>query len=227
MITVKKVLVLLSVTLLTCISLVGCAGPQGNRGADGVSVVSPPVVTAPSAIDELIAEENDYRLSLGQTALTNGLSCTLYTVTGGDRIQSSIAGHNTLTGITTVGTFLLKSDIYQVDSPISDGMSVLPLALRNVYKNMYLLRCTGYLVVLNNGYYEFNLTSDDGSLLYINGSKIIDNDNNHGTTTVSASKSLRKGVHTIRLDYAQTGGGNQSLMLTSSGVAIPHELFYH
>lgn len=86
---------------------------------------------------------------------------------------------------------------------------------------MYLLRCQGSLIVTKTDYYQFNLNSDDGSVLYLDGSKLVDNDNNHGPTLVSGTKMLRRGVHTFRLDYAQTGGGSQALELTagsSSGV---------
>jgi len=209
----------------------GDTGAVGAPGADGaVVVVSPtPVPATPTEADiaSVLADENAYRLGLGQTMLSNGLSCTLYSITGGDRIQSSIGGHNTLSGITTVATYLYKGLFNQPDSPISDGMNVLPTSLRAMYKNMYLLRCSGQIVVLESAHYGFELNSDDASLLYIDGVKVIDNDNNHGTTMVTGSKYLRRGVHTIRLDYAQTGAGSQSLQLTSSGVSIDPMYYFH
>jgi len=224
--------------MLLCVAalltLAACAGDRGDTGMTGatgapgeVVVVPAPAPTPVDPIAAIIADENEYRLALGQTMLSAGLSCTLYSITGGDRIQSSIAGHNTLSGVSTVSTYLYAGLFNQPDSPISEGMNVLPPALRAIYKNMYLLRCTGQLVVLTSGHYGFELSSDDASLLYIDGAKVIDNDNNHGTTLVTGQRYLRKGVHTIRLDYAQTGAGSQSLQLTSGGMSIDPSLYFH
>jgi hypothetical protein len=178
-------------------------------------------------INSLVTDENNYRLGLGQSILSEGLSCTLYTITGGDRIQSSIAGHNTLTGITQVATYLLKASFNQPDSSVNDGMNILPISLRSIYKNMYMLRCQGQLVVVQNGYYSFELTSDDASVLYVDGSKVIDNDNNHGAIMQAGQKYLRRGVHTIRLDYAQAGAGNQALILKANGELVDPVFFQH
>lgn len=205
-------------------------GPRGHQGAPGADapVPTPPAV---SALEEKVAvilkEENEYRLGLGQTALTTGLSCTVQTFTSGDRIQASIAGHNTLAGLSTVGSFLLTSAINQETSPISDGNSVLPPAIRNVYKNMYLLRCQGQLVITESAHYMIDINSDDGSLVYVDGAKLIDNDNNHGPTLVAGMKYLRKGVHSFRVDYAQSGGGSQVLVLRMNGELLNPLLFAH
>lgn len=204
----------------------GEVGDTGPVGPPGVVPTPTPIPPVQEAVNAVVDDENTYRLGLGQTMISEGLTCTLYTVTGGDRIQSSISGHNTLTGITSVATYLYKGLFNQPDSPVSDGMNVLPVPLRS-YTNMYLLRCTGYIVVTETNYYKFDLNSDDASLLYIDGSKLIDNDNNHGATLVSGTKYLRKGVHTFRLDYAQTGGGNQALQLTVGGASIDPIFYYH
>lgn len=198
----------------------GAPGSPGAPGAPGAPYTPPVVSNAQADVNALIDAENEYREGLGQTSLTAGLSCTLYTVVSGDRIQASISGHNTLTGISQVATFLFKGQFNQPDSPVSQQLNVLPTALRPLYTNMYLLRCQGQIVVRNSDYVPFELTSDDGSVLYIDGAKVIDNDNNHGSTMVQGMKYLRRGVHTFRLDYAQTGAGNQSLILTSGGSQI-------
>lgn len=208
------------ISVMFFVLCLSACGQKGDKGDPGANAVPPSLNSQQQDVANLLADENAYREGLGQTALTQGLSCTLYTVTGGDRIQASIAGHNTLTGITQVATFLLNAIINQPDSNTSQTLNVLPVALRSSYTNMYLLRCQGSVVVTQSDYVPFELTSDDGSVLYLDGAKVIDNDNNHGATLVQGTKYLRRGVHTIRLDYAQTGGGNQALVLTSSGVPI-------
>lgn len=225
----------LLLTMLTTM-LAACAGHDGKDGSNGLTGPQGPAITPPSApatdsvqddITALVKDENDYRLGLGQTTLASGLSCVLYTVTGGDRIQASVSGHNTLTGLVQVASYTYKGVFNQPDSPASDGMNALPPALRSIYTNMYLLRCQGQLVVRESGMIRFDLLSDDGSVLYIDGSKLVDNDNNHGIVLASGQKNLRRGVHTFRLDYAQTGAGSQALILKwNDSILDPMYLFH-
>lgn len=188
---------------------------QSNQKSDEVKVV--------------LDEENTYRLGLGQTLLTEGLSCTLYKITGGQYIQNDSTHTPTLTGVTSVASFLFKDSFNQPNSSVNDGLNVLPSALKNnvLYKNLILLRCVGKIVIVRTDWYDFELLSDDGSVLYINGTRLIDNDGGHGITSVSSSKYLRRGVYDFRLDFAQTGSGNQALILNVNGVLVPGSLFFH
>lgn len=209
--------------LIALLSLTAC-GKTYTRVTEEVAI---PATTVPlTDVQEIVADENEYRNGLGQSTLSPGLSCALYTIVSGDRIQSSIPGHNTLSGISHVASFTHDGSFNQISSSVNDGMNVLPLPLRVTYKNMYLLRCQGQIVITETGYYNFELTSDDASILYVGGAKVIDNDNNHSPTLVVGQKYLRRGVHTFRIDYAQAGGGSQALILKSSGVAIPTDRFY-
>lgn len=57
------------------------------------------------------------------------------------------------------------------------------------------------LNVKESGEYFFNLLSDDGSALYIDGVKVIDNDGSHSATSVTKSVQLSAGIHSLRLDF--------------------------
>ncbi len=227
-------LLLLSLVLTACNSgsfeaidcLDGCSDPKVVTTPVIVEVPAPPAPPT-DAIQALVDAENDYRESQGQTLLTQGLTCTLYTISGGDRIQASIAGHNTLTGITTVGSYTYKGVFNQGDSNISEGMNVLPPVLRAIYQNMYLLRCQGQLVVTETGYHSFSVRSDDASVLYVAGAKVVDNDNNHGPTTIVGQKLLRKGVYAFRIDYAQSAGGSQALVINMNRALLSNGLLFH
>jgi hypothetical protein len=225
-----KNLVLISLLALLVITT-GC-GRKGDAGSNGITtVINQPAPTAPVSelqedIDAIVSYKNEYRAMVGQNPLTKKLMCQLFTTTGGDRIQASIAGHNTLQGLVSVGYFEYNGEFNQPNSSVNDGLNVLPAPFKNLYKNMYLLRCQGQIVITDSSYYDFTVESDDGSVLYIDGSKLIDNDNNHGNTAVSASKMLERGVHSFRIDYAQTGGSSQSLMIRMNGESIPSNLFY-
>jgi hypothetical protein len=53
------------------------------------------------------------------------------------------------------------------------------------------------------GRYSFRLLSDDGSALYIDERRIIDNDCIHAPMTVDGSVSLEGGIHEMRVSYFQ------------------------
>lgn len=216
--------------------VVGAQGPQGEQGQTGLTGPQGPKGDSAqnsnsSQITEnqilsLIADENDYRLGLGETMLSEGLTCYLYTITGGDRIQSSISGHNSLTGKHKVASFLYKGSFNQETTSINDGLNILPKSIQLLYKNNYYLECQGYLVITKTDYHSFELNSDDASIFYIDGSKIIDNDNAHGATLIIGEKYLRKGVHSFKLQYTQNGG-NETLQLTMNNKKLNHKLYYH
>lgn len=210
---------MLMMVLITACNSDGSWFPQGPAGVDGGpgQVVTVPVVPPQeSDIQALVDDENAYRLGLGQTLLSPGLSCILYTFTSGDRIQSSISGHNTLTGLVQVASYTYKGVFNQSDTSTSNGMNVLPPALQAIYQNLYLLRCQGQIVIQNDDFYAFSVTSDDGSVFYLDNAKLIDLDNAHGSQTLAQQKYLRRGVHVFRIDYSQSGAGNESLVIQSA-----------
>lgn len=221
---------------LIAMSMTGC-GQQAYisyvpvPGPTVVVAPEPIVLTAEEQLEQdiatLVQDENSYRGGLGQTLLSPGLSCTLYTVTGGQYILNDASHSPTLTGISQVASFTYSGVFNQENASVSDGLNVLPTPLRSMYTNLFLLRCQGSLVVTETDYYGFELSSDDGSVLYLDGSRLIDSDGNHSITTKLGTKYLRKGVHTFRLDFAQTGGGAQALILKSNGSLVPSAFFYH
>lgn len=196
----------------------------------------PPVVETPVVVDEvqqdidnLVADENSYRETLGQTLLTPGLSCSVQEVSGGQRISSS---SNPSLGavITTTGptyTYTLNTSFNQSSTSGTIGHSVLPKAIRSLFVNKnFVVRCNGFIVVRETDYYSFELNSDDGSLLTLDNSLVVNNDGNHGMTLRIGTKLLRRGVRQFRLEYAQTGGGAYGLVLTSGGSLVDGRFFY-
>lgn len=179
--------------------------------------------TAQEKVDQVISDENSHRFQNGLTLLTEGLICKLYTITGGSTI---LAGGSTLTGKVLVATYSFKGEFNQPNSSVGTGLNVLPSAIRNTYTNMYYLSCEGQIVVTDSDYYEFSLNSDDASLLYVGGTLVVNNDGAHGATTKSGSKYLRKGINAFKLEYAQSGGGNMALILSSGGSLVNRMYFY-
>lgn len=67
----------------------------------------------------------------------------------------------------------------------------------------FAIRYTGSFQVNQEGEYGFRLVSDDGSRLFIDGQKLIDNDGVHASASASGSVYLTPGTHQIEVDYFQ------------------------
>jgi len=63
-----------------------------------------------------------------------------------------------------------------------------------------------YLIIKNPGVYTFYLSSDDGSKLFIDGKKIVDNDGAHGMRTAYGKVRLVAGQHKFAATFFQKGG---------------------
>lgn len=192
----------------------GIAGPQGPAGS--VTIVTPPTLTP---IEQIVANENTYRLDVGQEELIPGLTCTLYSV---PNTTTQIVG---AVGLVNVGSFLFTGVFNEPTNTTNTGLNILPTALQAVYQNWYIVKCTGSLIVADDNWHQFSLTSDDGSNLSIDGA-LINNDGLHATQTVNQVKFLKYGVHTFELDYFQ-GTGFETLILNEDGQVMSKEGWYH
>ena len=70
------------------------------------------------------------------------------------------------------------------------------------------------------GEYNFGLTSDDGSKLYIDGHLVIDNDGLHSPAIGYGKRELKSGSHKIRVSYFQGPRDTVALVLS---VARPNQ----
>ena len=73
---------------------------------------------------------------------------------------------------------------------------------------------TGCIDVPADGAYTFTLDSDDGSILLIGGSPIIDNGGGHGPTVVSGTATLSAGKHPFEVQFFEDFGGPSGVDLT-------------
>ncbi|CAE7294515.1 rsgI3 [Symbiodinium microadriaticum] len=98
----------------------------------------------------------------------------------------------------------------------------------------FCIRCSGYLSTKNAGNYKFYTASDDGSLLYLNGEQVVDNNGCHGEHERSSHhRYLTQGLHHMVLDMCEMGGG-ESLKMRYEGpdtgnskVTIPMSALKH
>ncbi|MEX2243588.1 MAG: alpha-L-fucosidase [Fimbriimonadaceae bacterium] len=108
--------------------------------------------------------------------------------------------------------------------------SGLDLMLRKQDENFALV-FTGVVSVPQDGIYNFKLTSDDGSRLYIDEHLVVDNDGLHGMETKQGIAPLAAGYHRVRIEYFNaTGGMGLKLDWQGPGVQtgpVPASAFRH
>jgi beta-glucosidase len=96
------------------------------------------------------------------------------------------------------------------NSPVSPGPGV--------NATQWSVKWTGTITAPVTGSYTFSLTSDDGSRLFVNGTKIIDNWRDQGANTETGTVTLTAGQSVpVEIDYYQDGGDD----LVNLGWQIP------
>src|SRR5258706_1992768 len=73
--------------------------------------------------------------------------------------------------------------------------------------NPFVVQLSGKFNATTTGDYNFQTRSDDGSVIWIDGVPILDNNRSQGQTVRSGSTSLTAGLHDITVGYYQRGGG--------------------
>ncbi len=177
--------------------------------------------------------------SSGQIYLTAGphnLITTFYENTGGDEFYVEWQGpgiaiqpiepwlvplpnYNAVDYEYYEGTWSSVPD-FSALTPVSTGkMSAISLGARqrsDFYGFRYSMRINAPVA----GNYIFYLGSDDGSELFLNGSRIIDNDGLHGYHEKSASLTLSAGHHEMEVTWFEHGGGdNLTVRWSGPGIA--------
>lgn len=93
-----------------------------------------------------------------------------------------------------------------LDAVVSQGVE-LPVDSNGKPRENVGMLYRGYLNVPADGVYRFELTSDDGSKLWIDQKVVVDNDGLHTSETKSGSVALAKGWHRIALGWFNASGG--------------------
>jgi parallel beta-helix repeat protein len=87
----------------------------------------------------------------------------------------------------------------------------------------FAINYTGYIKVPTDGQYTFYLSSDDGSLLFIDGVQVVNNDGTHMITEQGNSIGLQAGLHAISVGYFNQTG-YEGLQVSYSGPGISKQL---
>ena len=139
------------------------------------------------------------------TALQNGLKCIFY--------KGSFDSTKSIASVAPSQTFTVNS--IEVPSEIKAAS--------------FGLQYRGFIDIPETGIYSFYLTSDDGSVLYIDNKKVVNNDGLHSAIERSGEVALEKGLHYFSLDFIEGGGGYTLRLLYglqgSQPNAIPSSFF--
>jgi len=208
------------------IQVVTVEGPTTTvQGPTTTVIVEVPAAPVPlTEVQSMIADENDYRLSLGQLPLTSGLTCSLYNVANGATPTPPMPQPaNFPTSLpSATSTFTYKGVFNQASGT---GSQILPSAIRGLYVNWFAIRCQGSIVITDSGWHNFQTESDDASMLYIDNVLVVDNNGQHGMQVRQGAKQLHSGVHTFRLDYL-AGNGPSGLIVNMDGGNLASELLF-
>ncbi len=91
-----------------------------------------------------------------------------------------------------------SNDVAKFEISIPPGQS------RDGFTNIF----KAFIEIPKTGNYTFFTTSDDGSRLYIDDQEVVNNDGPHGMVTQSGNIQLNAGMHPIRVNYFDSGGGD-------------------
>lgn len=92
-----------------------------------------------------------------------------------------------------------------IDEIRADENQINPLLPKGVTE--FSMIFSSNLQIDESGEYHFYLQSDDGSKLYVDDIKVVDNGGSHGVTEKTGSIILEKGKHNLTIDFSNNGGG--------------------
>jgi len=88
----------------------------------------------------------------------------------------------------------------------------------------FAFRYTGYIKIPAYGLYRFYTRSDDGSVLYIGDTEIVNNDGSHGSLEASGIVALKAGYHPITVLYFEDYEGHSLWVLMESPEGKKHRI---
>jgi mono/diheme cytochrome c family protein len=86
--------------------------------------------------------------------------------------------------------------------------------------NDYALKFEGFFKTERDGNYRFDLYSDDGSRLFLDGKPVVNNDGVHPPARAGGAIKLTKGIHKVAVHFFQVGGGAE-LEVQVEGPGLP------
>lgn len=135
------------------------------------------------------------------------------------------------TAYTYVEGYFQKVDEMKSAVVVEQGIMVEPSIAKARQADHFGYTFKGVINVPEDGVYTFGTKSDDGSVLYIDGVKVVDNDGSHAAITATGRIALKKGFHTYELQYFEDYEGEHlswewTLPGKQQAESIPKELLF-
>jgi uncharacterized protein YkuJ len=127
-------------------------------------------------------------------------------------------GNNGLSYLYYEGSWSKLPDFSKQKVMKSGNVSNFSLSPRNRNDN-FGFRFDGFIHITTAGQYTFYTTSDDGSILYINGKIVVNNDGLHGNQERSGKITLSVGYHLMKVKYFEKDG-DETLTVKYAGPGI-------
>jgi alpha-L-fucosidase len=126
---------------------------------------------------------------------------------------------------------VMNMTVLKESVPVKEGITNKPALTLKQRKDKFGFVFEGYIRIDETAGYSFFTTSDDGSILDIDGLELVNNDGNHGSTEKEGKCFLEKGYHKIRLRYFDGAGDNNLLFsfqpLGQTKTEVRASMLYH
>ncbi|MES2330034.1 MAG: alpha-L-fucosidase [Bacteroidota bacterium] len=125
----------------------------------------------------------------------------------------------------------MNMQVMKESKPVKQGVTEKVSLTIKQRKDKFGLFFEGYINIDKTAGYAFFTTSDDGSILEIDGAEVVNNDGNHGSTEKEGKCFLEKGYHKIKLRYFDSAGDNNLLFsyqpLGGVKMEVPASMLFH
>lgn len=120
---------------------------------------------------------------------------------------------------TYVGNWQIMPDFSKLTPSASGRIRQIGLKGIKPRRELFAAEFQGFLQIQRAGVYTFYLDSNDGSLLFIDGVQVIDNNGQHGSLEKFVRLDIGPGLHPIQVFYFDAGG-SQALKVSIEGPGI-------
>jgi hypothetical protein len=123
-----------------------------------------------------------------------------------------------------------KPTLARVDKDINFASTLEAFPGTKLMDNFY-VRWTGLIKIPKDARYKFFLNSDDGSRLFLDGKKVVDNGGTHAMTEESGEAELKAGDHDIKVEFFEAES-DAGCILSWEAADVPKEVvpasaFFH
>ncbi|MDO5035342.1 MAG: metallophosphoesterase [Porphyromonas sp.] len=94
-------------------------------------------------------------------------------------------------------------------TPVNEGKMLYPSIKGATQEDHFAYIFESLIMIPVRGLYRFYTYSDDGSVLYIDGQKVVDNDGGHSARLREGEVALEAGLHRLRIDYYEDYMGQE------------------